>query len=77
VSNANEDLPDPLTPETTVNSPIGRRTVTFLRVFCLAPSTRMNFFDLRIARFSRAACTRRCDKLQTPPQLRRRKDEVG
>ena len=34
-------------------SPIGKRTVTFLRVFCRAPSTRMVFFDLLIAGFSR------------------------
>jgi hypothetical protein len=35
------DLPDPLTPVTTVRAPRGRVRSMFRRLFCRAPSTRM------------------------------------
>src|SRR5262252_5937784 len=40
VSNAREDLPDPLTPVTTVMALCGTSTVTFLRLWTRAPWTR-------------------------------------
>src|ERR1700739_1184163 len=40
VSNANDDLPDPLTPVTTVMALCGISTVTFLRLWTRAPWTR-------------------------------------
>src|SRR2546426_5300555 len=41
-SNARLDLPAPATPVTAVTAPTGTRTPTPFRLFCLAPSTRMN-----------------------------------
>ena len=41
MSFTSDDLPDPLTPVTTVKVPSGNSTVTSFRLFCLAPTTRM------------------------------------
>src|SRR5215472_14597301 len=40
VSNASEDLPEPLTPVTTVMALCGTSTVTFFRLWTRAPRTR-------------------------------------
>src|ERR1700674_5964343 len=42
VSNAREDLPDPLTPVTTVMALWGISTLIFLRLWTRAPRTRMD-----------------------------------
>ena len=41
MSFTSDDLPDPLTPVTTVNVPSGNSTVTSRRLCCFAPTTRM------------------------------------
>src|SRR5512137_289828 len=41
VSKAREDLPEPLTPVTTIRRPSGRSRETPLRLFCRAPRIRM------------------------------------
>ena len=41
VSNARDDLPDPLTPVTTMSLPAGSERLTFLRLWVRAPRTTM------------------------------------
>ena len=44
------DLPEPLTPVTTVNSPIGNFTLIFCRLFSLAPRFRCGFYQVYVVR---------------------------